>query len=154
VPSRSGLNSKTRERADCFTTCPREPKDGLSIYAACGQAPGSYCEKAECRKQTARPCRLRPGTPLTTGPDARHVHVQHFSGFWLHPMETPNASMTWLIRARAGLHAAVGPMMIYMRRSASGIPVENETRPSMAVHRFRGARCWHGDFEYAYKFIF
>jgi hypothetical protein len=41
-----------------------------------------------------------------------------------------------------------------MRRSASGIPVKKETRPSVVVHRFRRAQWWHSNFEHAYKFIF
>ena len=74
--------------------------------------------------------------------------------FRLHPMNTPSAGMSWLLRARAVPHAAVGAVITDMRPSASGIPVEEETRPTMVVHRFRAARWWHGNFEHAYKFIF
>ena len=71
----------------------------------------------------------------------------------LHPMHTPSAGMTWLIRARAVPHAAVGVVITDMRPSASGIPVKKETRPSVVMHRFHRARWWHSNFEHAYKFI-
>ena len=74
--------------------------------------------------------------------------------FRLHPMHTPSAGMSWLLRARAVLYAAVGAVITDMRPSASGIPVKKETRPTVVVHRFRGARWWHSHFEHAYKFIF
>jgi len=71
----------------------------------------------------------------------------------LHPIHTPSAGMSWLFRARAVPHAAVGAVITDMRPSASGIPVKKETRPSVVVHRFRRARWWHSNFEHAYKFI-
>ena len=72
----------------------------------------------------------------------------------LHPFHTPSAGMSFLFRARAVPHAAVGAVITNMRSPASGIPVKKETRPSVVVHRFRRARWWHSNFEHAYKFIF
>lgn len=72
----------------------------------------------------------------------------------LHPMHTPSARMSWLFRARTVPHAAIGAVITDMRPSASSIPVKKETRPTVVVHRFRGARWWHSNFEHAYKFIF
>jgi len=72
----------------------------------------------------------------------------------LHPMHTPSARMSWLLRARAVPHAAVRAVITDMRSSASGIPVKKETRPSVVVHRFCRARWWHSDFEHVHKFIF
>lgn len=74
--------------------------------------------------------------------------------FRLHPMHTPSAGMSWLLRARAVPHAAVGAVITDMRPSASVIPIKKETRPTVVVHRFRGARWWHSHFEHPYKFIF
>src|SRR5579872_4649724 len=71
----------------------------------------------------------------------------------LHPMHTPCARMSGLFRARAVPHAAVRAVITDMRPSASSIPVKKETRPTVVVHRFRGARWWHSNFEHAYKFI-
>jgi len=73
---------------------------------------------------------------------------------WLHPMHTPSAGMGWLFRARAIPHAAVGAVITDMRPSAAGIPVKKETRPTVVVHRFRGAGWWDSNFQHAYKFIF
>ena len=72
----------------------------------------------------------------------------------LHPMHTPSAGVSRLFRARAVPHATVGSVITDMRPSASGIPVKKETRPTVVVHRFRGARWGHSHFEHAYKFIF
>ena len=71
-----------------------------------------------------------------------------------HPMHIPSARMDGSFGARAVPHAAVGTMITDMRISASGIPVEKETRPPVVVHRFRRARWWNSNFEHAYKFIF
>ena len=72
----------------------------------------------------------------------------------LHPMNTPSAGMSWLFRARAVPHAAVGAVIADMRPSASGIPVKKKTRPTVVVHRFRGARWRHSNFQHTYKFVF
>jgi len=72
----------------------------------------------------------------------------------VHPMRTPSAGMSSLFRARTIPHAAVGSVITYMRSSASGIPVKKKTRPTVMVHRFRGARWRHSNFQHAYKFIF
>jgi len=72
----------------------------------------------------------------------------------LHPMHTPSAGMSRLCRARAVHRAAVGAVITDMGPSAAGIPVKKETRPTVVVHRFRGAGWRDSNFEHAYKFIF
>ncbi len=84
-------------------------------------------------------------------------HRHHLNGvhrFRLHPVHTPRAGMSRRFLARAVPHRTIRAMITDMRRPATRIPVQKETRPTVVMHRFRRTRRRHGDFQYAHKFIF
>lgn len=74
--------------------------------------------------------------------------------FWLHPVDAPYSGMGWTIFARNVTNCAVPGVVPNVRRSASGIPVQEKTGPTVVMHRLCLARRRDGDFEHSYKFVF
>jgi hypothetical protein len=73
--------------------------------------------------------------------------------FWLHPVDAPYTGVVWTVFARTVANCAVRGVVANVRRSAPGIPVQEETGPPVVMHRLCHAGRRNGDFEHSYKFV-
>src|SRR5271154_5777995 len=73
--------------------------------------------------------------------------------FWLHPVDAPYTGMGWTVFAGNVANCTVRGVVPNVRRAAPGIPVQEETGPTVVMHRLGHARRGYGDFEHSYKFV-
>ena len=74
--------------------------------------------------------------------------------FGLHPSDVPHSGMTWLFLGRYVSNRPVRPSVAYMRRTASRIPIQKETRPAVMMHGNCFSRGWNRDFQHPDKLVF
>lgn len=72
----------------------------------------------------------------------------------LYPLHTPNARTNRRAVARLVHQRAVSTVITNMRCTSSGVPVQEETRPAVVMHRLCCAWGRHGDFQHAHQCVF